>query len=263
MYLSPIVGFAARHAFLRLAAGLLALLAMAAIAQDAPYGRVRVTSDGIGKTYHGREIAQVMGWQGAAWLERDSRDRDERSDRLLRALRLEPGMDVADIGAGTGFYARRIARRVMPDGKVHAVDVQPQMVAMLRKSAQQEGLDNLLPVQGTAIDPGLEPASIDLALMVDVYHELEFPHEMLQATIHALRPGGRLVLVEYRAEDRGLDIKPLHKMSEKQIRREVESAALRWERTASSLPLQHLVVFRKAGVGPVDSTARGDHDGVD
>lgn len=229
------------------AAILLAALAAAAVAQDAPYGRTRPTSDGIGKTYHGREIAQVMGWQGAAWLERDAREREERSDRLLRELRLEPGMVVADIGAGTGFYARRIAKRVLPGGSVHAVEVQPQLLAMLRKSAREEGLGNLLPVQGTATDPNLAPGSIDLALMVDVYHELEFPHEMLQAITRALRPGGRLVLVEYRAEDRGLDIKPLHKMSEKQIRREVESPTLAWERTANSLPLQHLVVFRKAG----------------
>lgn len=229
------------------AAILLAALTVTAVAQDAPYGRTRPTSDGIGKTYHGREIAQVMGWQGAAWLERDAREREERSDRLLRALELEPGMVVADIGAGTGFYARRIAKRVLPGGTVHAVEVQPQLLAMLRKSAREEGLDNLLPVQGTATDPRLAPGSVDLALMVDVYHELEFPHEMLQAIARALRPGGRLVLVEYRAEDRGLDIKPLHKMSEKQIRREVESPKLAWERTADSLPLQHLVVFRKAG----------------
>lgn len=229
------------------AAILLAALTVTAVAQDAPYGRTRPTSDGIGKTYHGREIAQVMGWQGAAWLERDAREREERSDRLLRALELEPGMVVADIGAGTGFYARRIAKRVLPGGTVHAVEVQPQLLAMLRKSAREEGLDNLLPVQGTATDPRLAPGSVDLALMVDVYHELEFPHEMLQAIARALRPGGRLVLVEYRAEDRGLDIKPLHKMSEKQIRREVESQTLAWERTANSLPLQHLVVFRKAG----------------
>lgn len=249
----PLQSALRRHGLaLRLAIVMLALLAAAAAAQDAPYGRVRATSDGIGKTYHGREIAQVMGWQGAAWLERDGREREERSDRLLRELKLEPGMVVADIGAGTGFYARRIARRVAPGGMVHAVDVQPQMVAMLRERARQEGLDNLLPVQGTATDPNLEPGSIDLALMVDVYHELEFPHEMLQAITRALRPGGRLVLVEYRAEDRDLDIKPLHKMSEKQVRREVESPALAWERTAGSLPLQHLVVFRKAGESATD-----------
>lgn len=239
-----------RVSFMRfLSAVVFALLAVGAHAQDAPYGRTRATADGIGKTYHGREIAQVMGWQGAAWLERDGREREEGSDRLLRELGLKPGMDVADIGAGTGFHARHIARRVAP-GKVYAVDVQPQMVAMLRAVAAKERLPNLVPVQGAATTPQLTPNSVDLVLMVDVYHELEFPHEMLAAIARALRPGGRLVLVEYRAEDPAVDIKPLHKMSERQIRREVESPALRWERTGKRLPIQHVVVFRKPGAAP-------------
>lgn len=217
----------------------------AATPVDARYGRVTATDGGIGKTYRGREIAQVMGWQGAAWLEREEREREERGSLLLRELRLKPGMMVADVGAGSGWHARRIAPRVAPKGKVYAVDVQPQMVAMLQGWAKRPGFSNLIPVQATATDPKLAPASIDLALMVDVYHELEYPHEMLQAIVRALKPDGRLVFVEYRAEDDSVPIRPLHKMSEAQIRREAALHALDWERTATTLPWQHAVVFRK------------------
>lgn len=209
------------------------------------YGAVRRSADGIGKTYQGREISAVMGWQGAAWLEREEREREERGSLLLQELALEPGMDVADVGAGTGYYARRMAPLVAPGGTVYAVDVQPQMVAMLTQAAAQTGLDNLEPVQASVTDPGLAPESVDLALMVDVYHELEYPHEVLDALVRALRPGGRLVFVEYRAEDDAVPIKPLHKMSEAQIRREAALHPLEWERTADTLPWQHVVVFRK------------------
>ncbi len=213
--------------------------------ERAVYGQIAPSADGIGKTYEGREISAVMGWQGAAWLEREEREREERGSLLLRELALAPGMHVADIGAGTGYYARRIAPRVGPKGKVYAVDVQPQMVAMLRKQAARPGFGNLVPVLGGVKDPGLAPGSIDVALMVDVYHELEFPHEMLGRLVRALKPGGRVVFVEYRAEDPNVPIKPLHKMSQAQIRREAARHALRWERTATTLPWQHVVVFRK------------------
>ena len=209
------------------------------------YGEVAPSRDGIGKTYQGREISAVMGWQGAAWLEREEREREERGSVLLEELALKPGMDVADVGAGTGYYARRIAPLVGPRGKVYAVDVQPQMVAMLQRAAAQPGLENLVPVQAEAMDPRLAPESIDLALMVDVYHELEYPHEVLGHLVRALRPGGRLVFVEYRAEDPNVPIKPLHKMSQAQIKREAALHPLQWERTADTLPWQHVVVFRK------------------
>jgi precorrin-6B methylase 2 len=209
------------------------------------YGQVRRSADGIGKTYQGREISAVMGWQGAAWLEREEREREERGSLLLRELALRPGMDVGDVGAGTGYYARRIAPLVGPQGRVYAVDVQPQMVAMLEQAAARPGLENLVPVQAKVRDPKLAPESIDLALMVDVYHELEYPHEVLGHLVRALRPGGRLVFVEYRAEDAGVPIKPLHKMSQAQIKREAALHALEWERTADTLPWQHVVVFRK------------------
>ena len=209
------------------------------------YGTVRRSADGIGKTYAGREIAGVMGWQGAAWLEREEREREERGSVLLRELALEPGMVVADIGAGTSYYERRIAPRVGPTGKVYAVDVQPEMVAMLEQVAALPEFANVVPVLGGERDPRLAPGSIDLALMVDVYHELAYPAEMLDAIVRALKPGGRVAFVEYRAEDDRVPIKSLHKMSEAQIRREAAQHALVWERTAHSLPWQHVVIFRK------------------
>ncbi len=211
------------------------------------YTRVAPGADGIGKRYMGRDIAGVMGWQGAAWLEREEREREERTDLLVAALQLKPGMVVADVGAGTGYLARRMAPAVTPGGKVLAVDVQPEMVAMLKSTVQRGGLTQIQPSLGAKDDVGLAASSVDLAVMVDVYHELEFPYEMLASIVLALKPGGRLVFVEYRAEDPRVPIKELHKMSEAQVKREAAVHALVWERTLGTLPWQHLVVFRKRG----------------
>ncbi len=218
---------------------------MAALAQQPAYTTATPSADGIGKRYMGREISQVMGWQGAAWLEREEREKEERTDLLLDALELKPGLVVADIGAGTGYLARRMARAVAPSGKVLAVDVQPEMVALLRKAQQQEGLRNVEPSLGTETDVRLAPGSVDLAVMVDVYHELSFPHEVLASIVSSLKPGGRLVFVEYRAEDAKVPIKALHKMSEAQIRQEAQVHPLAWQRTDKRLPWQHVVVFSK------------------
>ncbi|HEY8359026.1 MAG TPA: methyltransferase, partial [Ramlibacter sp.] len=185
------------------------------------------------------------GWQGAGWLERQEREREERTDLLLAALQLRPGMVVADIGAGTGYLARRMAPAVVPGGKVLALDVQPQMVAMLHDTVRQSGLSQIQPLLAAEDDTRLPPASVDLAIMVDVYHELAYPHEVLASIVRALKPGGRLVFVEYRAEDPKVPIKALHKMSEAQIKREAAVHPLVWERTVGSLPWQHLVVFRR------------------
>ncbi|MBC7483120.1 MAG: methyltransferase domain-containing protein [Rhizobacter sp.] len=209
------------------------------------YARVPEGADGIGKRYMGRDIAGIMGWQGAAWLEREEREREERTDRLVTALQLKPGMVVADIGAGTGYLARRIAPAVMPGGKVLAVDVQPEMVALLQSTVRQSGLTQIRPLLGAEDDVKLPPSSVDLAIMVDVYHELAFPYEVLASIVSALKPGGRLVFVEYRAEDPNVPIKALHKMSEAQIKREATVHPLVWDRTVTTLPWQHLVVFRK------------------
>ena len=211
------------------------------------YSRVPAGADGIGKRYMGRDIAAVMGWQGAAWLEREEREREERTDLLVRALQLKPGMVLADIGAGTGYLARRMAAAVVPGGKVLAVDVQPEMLSLLQSMVRQTGLTQIEPSLGTEVDVRLPASSIDLAIMVDVYHELAFPYEVMASIIRALKPGGQLVFVEYRAEDPLVPIKALHKMSEAQIKREAAAHALVWQRTEGSLPWQHLVVFRKRG----------------
>ena len=209
------------------------------------YTRVPAGTDGIGKRYMGRDIAGVMGWQGAAWLEREEREREERTDLLVTALQLKPGMVVADIGAGTGYLARRMAPAVTPGGKVLAVDVQPEMVALLQTAVRRSGLTQIRPLLGAEDDVKLPALSVDLAVMVDVYHELAFPYEVLASIVRALAPGGQLVFVEYRAEDPNVPIKALHKMSEAQIKREAALHPLVWERTVGTLPWQHLVVFRK------------------
>ena len=209
------------------------------------YEHRRASADGTGKVFLGREISGVMGWQGAGWLERQEREREERTDLLLEELGLAPGMQVADVGAGTGYMARRMAPRVAP-GAVFAVDVQPEMVAMLREMVARNGLSNVRPVLGTERSAGLPPAGIDLALLVDVYHELAFPYEVMASIVQALKPGGRVVLVEYRAEDPRVPIKPLHKMSEAQARREMALHPVVHERTGTRLPWQHVLVFRKA-----------------
>ncbi len=214
-------------------------------AQEPAYVAGVPSADGIGKRYMGREIAQIMGWQGAQWLEREEREKEERTDLLLDALELKPGMVVADIGAGTGYLSRRMARLVAPSGRVLAVDVQPEMVALLRKAAQAEGIRNITPALGTGNDVRLAPGSVDLAIMVDVYHELAAPYETLSSVVQALTPGGQVVFVEYKAEDPSVPIKPLHKMTEKQFRREAETLPLQWVRTDSRLPLQHVVIFKK------------------
>ena len=227
-----------------------AMAGTAAHAQKEPerYTLVRPNADGIGKRYMGREISGVMGWQGAAWLEREEREKEERGDLLLRELSLKPGMAVADIGAGTGYYARRIAPLVgagNSGGAVLAVDVQPEMIQMLSDLAKKANLPNIKPVLATVDDVNLPPASIDLAIMVDVYHELEFPYEVMQSVVRALKPGGRVVYVEYRAEDPKVPIKALHKMSEAQVKKEAAVNGLVYERTANTLPWQHVVVFSK------------------
>ena len=209
------------------------------------YKKTKPSADGIGKIYMGREIAGVMGWQGASWLEREERGREERPDLLLPELNLKPGMTVADIGAGTGYYSRLMAKAIGSSGIVYAVDVQPQMVAMLKEVASKPEFANIKPLLSSVSDAKLPPQSIDLAIMVDVYHELEFPHEVMASIIAALKPEGRLVFVEYRAEDQRVPIKEVHKMTEAQVKREALTHALIWERTASTLPWQHVIIFKR------------------
>ena len=210
------------------------------------YETIAPSPDGIGRRYMGREIAGIMGWQGAEWLERAEREQEERTDLLLPELELTPGMKVADIGAGTGYIARRMVKQVGQAGVVMAVDVQPEMIRMLSAMAKRKKLANIRPVLSTATDVRLKPASIDLAIMVDVYHELEHPYELLASIVRALKPDGRVVFVEYKAEDPSIPIKPLHKMSVEQVKREAAVHPLEFDRAVETLPWQHIVVFRKA-----------------
>ncbi|HET7200555.1 MAG TPA: methyltransferase domain-containing protein [Burkholderiales bacterium] len=209
------------------------------------YTSVPASPDGIGKVYMGREIAKVMSYSGAYWLERPERREEEKTDRVLAALELKRGMAVADVGAGSGYYSSRMAERVGPSGTVYAVDVQPEMIEILRLQMKQRRVTNVKPILGTATDPRLPQGALDLALMVDVYHELEYPYEMLAAIVRALKPGGRVVFVEFRGDDPQVPIKALHTMTEAQVRKEAAVLPLDWVKTVGGLPWQHLIVFRK------------------
>jgi len=206
--------------------------------------------DGIGKFYFGREIAHVMGHQAADWLERPERDAEEHSEKLVDQLRIRPGDIVADIGAGTGYFSRRLAGKTGPHGMVLAVDIQTEMLDLLRTNMSAAGITNVKPILGTTIDPKLPANGVDLALMVDVYHEFDFPYEMMKSITGALKPGGRVVFVEFRGEDPAVPIKLLHKMTEAQVRKEMSGFPLQWVETLSPLPRQHILVFRKLPQGP-------------
>ena len=232
---------------------LLATLTVLACAQgdsartpDGHYEYGDASRDGIGKFYMGREIAHVMGHRAAMWLERDGREREERTDLLIERLPLEEDSVVADIGAGTGYFSFPVAQRV-PQGKVFAVDIQPEMLDIIRQKQAENanGSGKVEPRLGSITDVQLPENSVDLAFIVDAYHEFSHPVEMGQSLVRALKPGGRLVLIEYRGEDRAVPIKPLHKMTQQQARREMEALGLAWERLDSTLPQQHMLFFRK------------------
>jgi len=223
----------------------IALLAFAADAADSRYTAIQGSPYGIGKSYMGREIAAVMSYHGAPWLERPERTQEERPDLVLAALELKPGMQVADIGAGSGYYSSRLAERVGKDGVVYAVDVQPEMLDILRLRMKQQKVTNVRPILGTETDPRLPAGALDLAIMVDVYHEFEYPYEMLAAIVKALKPGGRVAFVEFRGNDPGVPIKAEHTMTEGQVRKEAAVQPLDWVRTVGGLPWQHVVIFRK------------------
>ena len=193
-------------------------------------------------TYCGRAIAPVMGSAGADWLERPDRAKTEQPDRVIAALALAPGSVVADIGAGTGYFSLRLARAVGPAGRVIATDLQPEMLAMLRRNAADAGASNVELVQSTESDAMLAPASLDLALMVDVYHELSRPAETMAQVRRALKPGGRLVLVEYRGEDPDVPIKPEHTMTLAQVRLEMDFEGFRVKDVLEFLPQQRVIV---------------------
>lgn len=201
--------------------------------------------EGTGTFYRGREIAQFMSHEGAGWLDRPEREREEAPRKLLKALDLKPGMTVADVGAGSGYLTLPMARSVGKSGKVFAVDIQREMLDIVRAKAKRAGLTNVVPVLGTEDNPKVPPSSCDLMLLVDVYHELGRPYEMTGNMIRGLKKGGRLVLVEYRKEDPSVQIKELHKMSVAQVRKEMAFFPLRFAGVDESLPIQHVLTFVK------------------
>ena len=213
--------------------------------ESSRYSETRPSRDGIGKVYMGREISHVMGHLGADWLERPERERQERTDLLINALPLEPDDVVADIGAGTGYFSLPIARRV-PQGRVLAVDIQQQMLDIIAERVRQGAPGNIETVLGTITDPNLPQNGVDLILLVDTYHEFSHPYEMGRAMADALIAGGKLVLIEYRAEDPSVPIKRLHKMSEAQSILEMEAIGLEHVGTEDFLPQQHFMVFEKS-----------------
>ena len=208
------------------------------------YEQVTPSWDGTGRIYMGREIAPVMGYQGARWLERGSRNREEASDRLIQMLPIQDGDHVADIGAGTGYMSFRIAQKI-PHGQVLAVDIQPEMIDILQQKIETEQVSNIMPRLGQEQGLNIDAETLDLALMVDVYHELSYPFEMLEAIATSLKPNGKLVLAEYKAENPRVMIKPLHKMTQQQAQAELEAAGFQLIKSLRGLPQQHLLVFEK------------------
>ncbi|HEX7138544.1 MAG TPA: class I SAM-dependent methyltransferase [Vicinamibacterales bacterium] len=194
----------------------------------------------------GRRIAPVMGWQGADWLERDKRVDEEAPDDAIRLLQIPSGATVADIGAGSGYMTVRLAAQVGPSGRVYANDVQPQMIEILRRRLEKKEITNVVLVQGEIDDPKLPAATMDLAVMVDVYHELSQPQLMLRHIREALKPGGRLVLLEYRKEDPSIPIRLEHKMSVREAKLEVEAEGFTLSKVDESLPWQHVLTFTPA-----------------
>lgn len=226
---------------------LMLLSSPACFSADPPSGVYRwgkPDRDGIGKYYMGRQISHVMGHLGASWLEREGREREERTDLVITNLSLEDNSVVADIGAGTGYFSFPVARRV-PEGRVIAVDIQEEMLNIIEMRKKQAGIGNIETVLGSTTDPNLPAETVDLAFIVDAYHEFSHPFEMSQAIFAALKPGGRLVLIEYRGEDASVPIKRLHKMTQQQVRKEMQALGFRWEGTRDFLPQQHFMTFTK------------------
>lgn len=211
-----------------------------------PYEYKPGSREGIDKWYMGRQIAHVMGHQAADWLERPTREEEERPSRLIEILskRLKPDDVIADIGAGTGYYSFRLATLV-PKGKILAVDIQQEMLDAIVKTAKDKNVPNVEPILGTIEDPKLPENSIDYALLVDAYHEFDHPREMMVGIRKALKPGGKVILVEFRGEDPNVPIKALHKMTVAQAKREMAAAGLKHVETIGDLPIQHVMLFEK------------------
>jgi len=214
-------------------------------AAHTPYHHAEPSADGTGKIYMGREIAGMISGHGAIeWLERNDREETEKPRVVIDALGLKPDDVVADIGAGSGYFTFRIAPLV-PRGRVYAVEIGPEMLDFLEQKKKELGLNNVIVQPGQIENAGLARGSIDIAFMVDAYHEFSHPREMMKSIVRALKPGGRVMLVEYRGEDPQLAIKPLHKMTVDQLKKEMAAAGLKWLNTNNELPSQHISTFIK------------------
>ena len=218
-------------------------LSMLSLGQD----RYKIKSgdpNGIKKWYMGRQIAQVMSHYGIDWLEREEREREENTSLLLKNLAVKPGMFIADIGAGSGYHSALLSKMV-GGGKVFAIDVEPEMIAYLNERIKQEKLSRIVPVLSTEQKVSLPENTIDMMLLVDVYHEFSYPYEMALSMRSALKPGGKLVLVEFRSEDPTVPIKTIHKMSKAQAIKEFKAAGFAFDKNIDNLPWQHCMIFTK------------------
>jgi len=202
------------------------------------------SQDGIGKFYMGREISHIMGHLGAGWLERSTREQEERTDLLVENMNLKPTDVVVDLGAGTGYFSFPMARR-LTRGKLLAVDIQPEMLTLIQQGKEQLNIDNIQTILATETQANIPIGSADVVLLVDAYHEFSHPWEVMESVVKGLKSGGRIVLVEYRGEDRNVPIKRLHKMTQKQAKKEMQAVGLVWQQTDNYLPQQHVMIFVK------------------
>ncbi|HRP58304.1 class I SAM-dependent methyltransferase [Agriterribacter sp.] len=213
-------------------------------AKDSIYSSGDTSAGGTGKYYFGREIAHVMGPAGSAWLDRESRPQEENTALAIAKMNLSPSAVVADIGAGTGYYSFKLSEKV-PEGKVYAVEIQDEMIAALKERKAVLRNRNVEIIKGSPMSPNLPDRSADLIVMVDVYHELEYPHEMLQSIKKALKKDGRLLLIEYRGEDPAVRIKPLHKTTIAQLNKELSANGFSLYYKGDFMPIQHFLLYEK------------------
>jgi len=213
--------------------------------EETNYTYSNASRDGIGKFYMGREISQIMGFHGMAWLERPGRSEEENTELAIANLPIKKNSVVADIGAGSGYYTFRIAEKV-PEGKIYAVEIQQEALDYIQEKAAKLNFDQVVPLMGSEKSPNLPANEVDLIIMVDVYHELEFPQEMLQSIRESLKPDGKLLLIEYRGEDPEVAIKPLHKMTVDQVEKELTANGFELVKNGQFLNIQHFLVFGKS-----------------